>query len=971
MKPFFHLSSRRGSALLIVLGMLSFLLISAVAFTIYMRVERVATSNYRHSVVARQMLQIAFADARFSLEERLQSSRSGFWPMLTNSTDAAYADYRILVSSTNSNSAGGAIPLIDGFGDQVRLDGSAVPLLNEEAMAHVPPILASQVLEAGWHVGWRPIEKPTLFDRQDQNYSTRQIAGRYGWMVVNISDMLDINAIGWTNSSRSVRGPGISGGDFDLAGNNGPSERLEVINGNSFLNRTGLQRHFMTGADLSAVKDNGDFKAQSLDWFEASIARSGADPLPLTTYSLFPFVPQLAFTNILTSAGSQRYTFKELSDLVLTCDGDLVRGNGNLESQLDLPLRVLMGKTQTDLNERKAFRLALLDYIDDDSIPYNGAGGQDKYAMAYPCVEAVPMLSQIWCNSSVLAGSAFDASQQFRPTSETAPVVGVNLNPRIAGAAGTYGANLNIQLCNLADKQSPAATVEVTGYYGVSGDGGATYAKTGLLGSANPGSVGALGAGTFFTANAKLQFPPDSGTFPAKVNPGKIYVDFGFHVRVYGGSATYDEMPVSRRGIDAAGMMPPNNLTPSAVEISGEHYIRIRHVYQLVAHYKKDADGNLTILDYYTVEPAPRDAAASPTVATWDAVDPRFNWFSPGCDEKFRNTAAAQAVLNYYGKSGEYQAASSSVHWFYRPNGTTANSAPNPIMQAAMQKTDDMTDTVNLSGIGQYQAFSCGDYGAITLPGELAYLPRPPYYLYSQADFPTDPTSSAWPFFRSIRSYRYGTAVPADTGFLGFFAATKSNRRGLVNPNTTYDSKTDMGANIFSVALQGMPKTIREAISGSGEKLDVSAINALLEQLKNRSRATGDREMYASDRIFEGAINGRSFRELNGIKDLPEVQRKAIAAMSQECFSRNQQLFLFILRADAYTPAIGTDLASGGSSASARAVALVWRDSLRPDVATMNDGPWAGGNTSIFNDGYSTEERVPHKSKLIYFQIIQ
>lgn len=967
--PFKFSPSRRGSALLIVLGMLSFLLISAVAFTIYMRVERVATSNYRHSVVARQMLQIAFADARFALEERLQSSGSGFWPMLTNNNSAL--DMRILVSANQNYTLGGAVPKIDGLGDQDRLDTSSVPLLNEDAMAHVPPILAPQVLEAGWYVGWRPIEKPSLFDRRDSNYKTRHISGRYGWMVINISDMLDINAIGYTNGTRAVRGVGITGGDFDIAGANGPSERLELINGNSFLNRKGMQRHFLTGADLSAVKDMGDFKPNTLDWFESAIGSKTKESLPLTTYSLFPFIPQLAFTNILTSAGAQRYTYNQLADLVLTCDTDLRKGNGNLKAQLDLPLRVLMGRTQVDERERNAFRLALLDYIDEDSIPYNGDGGQDRYAMTYPCVEAAPMLSQVYCNSSPLVSSAFNPEQQFKPQTPDADRVDVMLNPKIAGIAGTYGANFNIQLANLADKASPNARVEVTGYYGISGDGGNSYIKTGALGSATVGSVGAIKEGGFQQTNARLEFPPDGGAFSVKVNPGRIYVDVGFHVRVLGGGATYDEMPTSQRAIENANMISPNNITPRAVEISGEYYIRKRHVYQLVPHYKKDADGNSTILDYYTVLPAPKDAAASPAITIWDAVDPRFNWFSPACDERFRNTAAAQAVLNYYGKSAQYDARKSSVHWFYREGGQAAGTRPNPLMQAAMEKTDDMTDSIKISGDGQYQAYSCGDYGAITLPGELAYLPRPPYYLYSQADFPTDPTSSAWPFFRSIRSYRYGSAVPADTGFLGFFTATKANRRGLINPNTTYDSKDEMGANIFSVALQGMPKTIRSAVLGTGDKLPTSALDELLKQIKNRNRALGIKEMGSSDRIFESSINGQSFRNLNGIKDLPEVQRKAIAAMTQECFSRNQQLFLYILRADAYTPVIGSDLASGGSSASARAVALVWRDPLRPDIKKVTDGPWSGGGESIFNDGKRGESLVPHKSKLIYFQIIQ
>ena len=40
-------SSRRGSALLIVLGMLSFMIVSAVAFSVYMRMSRAPSSFLR------------------------------------------------------------------------------------------------------------------------------------------------------------------------------------------------------------------------------------------------------------------------------------------------------------------------------------------------------------------------------------------------------------------------------------------------------------------------------------------------------------------------------------------------------------------------------------------------------------------------------------------------------------------------------------------------------------------------------------------------------------------------------------------------------------------------------------------------------------------------------------------------------------------------------------------------------------
>jgi type II secretory pathway component PulK len=63
---------RRGSALLIVLGFLSFMIISGVSFAIYMRIERQASSNYRHAVNARQVLNAALARAMEEVDSELR-----------------------------------------------------------------------------------------------------------------------------------------------------------------------------------------------------------------------------------------------------------------------------------------------------------------------------------------------------------------------------------------------------------------------------------------------------------------------------------------------------------------------------------------------------------------------------------------------------------------------------------------------------------------------------------------------------------------------------------------------------------------------------------------------------------------------------------------------------------------------------------------------------------------------------------
>ena len=60
--------NRRGSALLIVLGFLSFMVVSAVAFSIYMRSERVPSSVFRKNATVRQLVKAGLAQAISELD---------------------------------------------------------------------------------------------------------------------------------------------------------------------------------------------------------------------------------------------------------------------------------------------------------------------------------------------------------------------------------------------------------------------------------------------------------------------------------------------------------------------------------------------------------------------------------------------------------------------------------------------------------------------------------------------------------------------------------------------------------------------------------------------------------------------------------------------------------------------------------------------------------------------------------------
>ena len=62
------MKAKKGSALLIVLGMLSFMVISAVAFSVFMRQGRMPSSFLRQRILSRQLVKAALAQAMSELD---------------------------------------------------------------------------------------------------------------------------------------------------------------------------------------------------------------------------------------------------------------------------------------------------------------------------------------------------------------------------------------------------------------------------------------------------------------------------------------------------------------------------------------------------------------------------------------------------------------------------------------------------------------------------------------------------------------------------------------------------------------------------------------------------------------------------------------------------------------------------------------------------------------------------------------
>ena len=210
--------SKKGSALLIVLGMLSFMVISAVAFSAYMRTSRLPSSYLRRVVSSRMLAKAAMSEAIDEIDAAVGNfPHPGVWLKqnadgtgLSSSENVQYKLTRTTAhvkAGHNANAWIGRV-YIGGSNDvnsvQARVaqipQHETVPTLSLEALAYIPPPLVNEARYYSRHSNagkWHTMP----FD-----------AGRYAFCAIDVSDYFDINAL-----TADVPRSSGSNGRFSLA----------------------------------------------------------------------------------------------------------------------------------------------------------------------------------------------------------------------------------------------------------------------------------------------------------------------------------------------------------------------------------------------------------------------------------------------------------------------------------------------------------------------------------------------------------------------------------------------------------------------------------------------------------------------------------------------------------------------------------------------------------------------------------
>ena len=905
-----------GSALLIVLGFLSFMMISAVSFAVYMRIERQASSNYRHATTARHLLNAGLSRAIDDVDEELRNPFAKFpdWPgRVAVSYDAS--------SDTNSMNA---------------------RVLSLEALSFVPGIFVNDLRRyavpndttAG--AKWRTISMPGNM----QNGASVDV-GRYAFACVNISDMLDVNVC-----KASVR--------------------------DSVTNRVSIGHLFATDAQRKAFDDkvkSVDIRYETLQDFYACMYQRRKDTGPETISSPktdTPFgSPYHSFINF--KGESSGAFFFDLAESHILCTDSIVKAEpttgaqpcnirvtqpvaAGVLAQTRTASAALQGEFQTAIGNALAGQLPagatagselmatmIADYIDTDSIPKS---------LNMPSVERVPMVSQILV-------PAF-----FAPTvvKRSVPVVGAVpakskdiYSIQLMGDPAT--ARLDVELVWPFKSQKdrtpqPAFKVAVEAYFKVIKKHEPKKAKGFMeppLAASYIPLTGTAGVPDFWNKDTS--------------QPANCYNHIQVPLTTPDMSKLTIDMIDSEDGVIAGSGFTEHDTFSVALLVfvsvlSGSDVVD--RVPQLLPYpgvgNPIDEFVGVPKIFFQTVASAPIEKTMvvnMPIKYEWSCLevpDPRFNYKAGNW---IKNEAEA---------------------------GATITAEINPSTEALLGQQGRDGDIY----------MSVSDVGVLQSPGELGFIVRPfPQEVGGKTDIDfrtqdtVDNSEDKEYMFRTIRLYDHGdpadkincahdliyenfTANNADGTVVGarvnplsdlpqvliaavvntptdyYWAGNKLLPGGGL-PDTTvrkYVFDQLLGASSWSAFTNGWAKCMVNAKKTS--PLNTS-LTSHLSDVYGTESFFGWYSKRDAEKIFAG---GYSVAGVPATLSDPlyEIDRKMLYSFSLESFSDRQQLFLYILRAEATVPTFGGSTDSGVKSlAGGRAVALVWRDPYPLENAKVAD----------------------------------
>lgn len=311
--PVISSSSRSGIALIMTLGVLSVMLIMAIAFAVSMRTERLAAGNYADSVRARQLVQTGLARALNDLANQLGPNGLGSSAGGTN-----YPSWNAATSYTN----------IDP-NPPIMLYGAGV--CTNSATNFVPRALWSAATNADLTSAtnhWLPIDSLVYTNDPGgaSHLAESKRLGRVKYLILNCSGLLDANFVGG-----HPQGRGLGTNPTEIAITNLPE--------------------FDAPSDAQNFLDNRatDYRYETLEELTA-LNQDAFDPYP-TNFTVYSHAPA-------------RYWYNNTTNDQVNLAGNAT----DLAGRKDLIIAAF-AQAGFGLPEAGILYTNLIDYVDGDSVP--------------------------------------------------------------------------------------------------------------------------------------------------------------------------------------------------------------------------------------------------------------------------------------------------------------------------------------------------------------------------------------------------------------------------------------------------------------------------------------------------------------------------------------------------------------------------------------------------------------------------
>lgn len=920
---------RKGSALLIVLGFLSFMIISAVAFAVYMRIERQASSNYRHASSARHLINAALYRAidEIDSELRIQS---------INGTANArkFPDWPGRVR----NSA--VVNATDNDGD--------ARVLTLDSLGYIPAILVNDVRRyavkpsvttVGTYEGpkWRNLSMPDK--DMEGNYAYNEaVVGRYAYTCINVSDMLNVNSCKVT-----VR-------DADK-------------------NRVSLSQLFAdqsAGDDFDKAVEEEDHRYSTLSDFYACMYKRSDTTFGSPYHNFLESGNDTEFDyaskHILVTDGKamaeplsadDAYNVRQGTVLNLAANNPVLgtydREDGTTAS-FETALRNLLAGTTDDYgNYNSAFPQILADYLDDDHLPKG---------LDIASVELAPMLCAVQLDLADYTLFTVDSSQDIDGDGNPDTAVYLNIPTALPFSVKTVYPFLETSFhSGITDKFE----VDMSAHLLVYSDSAGLISSSSAIRNQATILGGGLYDYAFYSNPQANSFTPNKNARTSspynlvsvdclpvspQPNPPKIQI----WNSVGGGTAPDSKFPlgckigmtvyVSFLGIRDPGQNQfvdtvPNFDFPVAPTQADYNFLKNMRLFSTTA-----SPNRLYFATDISVSPVVGAGITGAEIhhMVWNELetpDPRFNWkIANWVKGTMQPTTHNQSTLDFLtdgtGRDSDIYMSVSDAGEMY---------SPGELGYLVRPYKDNNRDGAEVD-------FSAGQAVALNDCEDKDAMFRT-FRLYDQGGIANEaaPTANEKQYFRHDDIYQHLFAAKDDKGsFDGMRVNPLSDIPivlGAAIENVPFDywlvdNITDTLAADQSVSSTIRSKNYSEMFSGtSWDSFTNGWVTCFLAARNsagfNTSLSKNLRDVYNSHQYFgwysDNTTLKQVFQGTAGVttlaQDLYGVDREMLYSFTLESFSDRQQLFLYIINAEATADSFGK---RARSLAGGRAIALVWRD---------------------------------------------